>query len=255
MRARAAIRAEADDHGRTRLVTMRSAPPLTLRRTGPSGSKEATVHLVGSAASPLGGDELQLTIELGPDTTLTLRTATASVALTGRDGESSLDVRAKLDAGAFLTYEPGPLIVTRGARHRIRALIEMADEARLRWREIIVLGRDNEPPGQLRVTTQADIGDLPLHRHELVIGDRPGWNGPAALGGAKMYGTLLVAGARLPHPVTASSARDDGVRWVRMPLEGPGMLATATDSRARPLDGVLDSIIAHGHPPTPSDPA
>ena len=64
MRAYARVVAEADGHGGTRLVRLRGEPPLLPRRTG-TGTGPATVHLVGGAAGPLGGDELRLDIEVG----------------------------------------------------------------------------------------------------------------------------------------------------------------------------------------------
>ena len=46
------------------------------RQTGPG-----LVHLVGGAAGPLGGDDLRLDIEVGPDAVLCVLTVAASVAL------------------------------------------------------------------------------------------------------------------------------------------------------------------------------
>ena len=58
--AHAAVTAERDASGRTRLTRLRSDGPLAVRETGEA------VYLVGAAAGPLGGDELELDLEVGP---------------------------------------------------------------------------------------------------------------------------------------------------------------------------------------------
>ena len=64
MRACARVVAQADDAGVTRLTGLRSEPPLLLRHT-PAAAGAATVHLLGGAAGPLGGDDLRLEIVVG----------------------------------------------------------------------------------------------------------------------------------------------------------------------------------------------
>ncbi|RZU48987.1 UreD urease accessory protein [Krasilnikovia cinnamomea] len=82
MRAAARIVAEADGRGGTRLSVLRGEPPLLLRRTGAAGGP-ATVHLVGGAAGPLGGDDLRLDVEVGPGAWLEVRSVAATLALPG----------------------------------------------------------------------------------------------------------------------------------------------------------------------------
>jgi urease accessory protein len=73
----AALTAEADAGGRTRLTLLRSQAPLVLRPAADA------VYLAAGAAGPLGGDELDLTVSVGPDACLTMRTVAATVALPG----------------------------------------------------------------------------------------------------------------------------------------------------------------------------
>lgn len=63
--------------------TLRSAAPLALIPV----RGRPVVHLVNSAASPLGGDELTLTVRLGAHACLRLAGIAASVALPGPRGE------------------------------------------------------------------------------------------------------------------------------------------------------------------------
>ena len=79
MEAHAAIRVDRTG-GRPRLVELRSDPPLTVRSTpDPSRPDVACVHLIGSGAGPLGGDELHLDIEVGDGAELKVGAVAASM--------------------------------------------------------------------------------------------------------------------------------------------------------------------------------
>ena len=94
--------------------TLRSAAPLTLIPV----RGQPVVHLVNSAASPLGGDDLTLTVRVGPCACLTLTGIAATVALPGPHGESSrTTVHLELAEGATVDYLPEPTVITRRARH------------------------------------------------------------------------------------------------------------------------------------------
>ena len=62
MKAHAALTV-ARRGSRSVITELRSAPPLTLRRTGIPGAT-AQVHVVGTAAGPLGGDSLRLDVSV-----------------------------------------------------------------------------------------------------------------------------------------------------------------------------------------------
>ena len=69
MRASATLVAELGADGTTRLPVLRSQAPLILRQT------PEAVYLVGGAAGPLGGDVLELRIDVREGATLRLRTS------------------------------------------------------------------------------------------------------------------------------------------------------------------------------------
>jgi len=124
------------------------APPLTLRQVrGPDGRCE--LRLVGTAAGPLAGDDLSLELRLRPGARATLRATGASLAQ-GRDhgGTAALSVRADLAEDADLVADPGALIVCQGSRVAVRVELALGRGAAVDWRELIVLGRTGEPPGQ-----------------------------------------------------------------------------------------------------------
>ncbi|MCO6008050.1 urease accessory protein UreD [Actinoallomurus purpureus] len=211
--ARAAVRAERGPGGRTRITRLRSDGPLALRESGDS------VYLVGAGAGPLGGDDLELTIEVGPGARLDLRSAAAALVLPGRRdaGTSRLIVRADVAAGGRLVFAPEPTIAAAGCDHHALAEVTLDEGAELVWREEIVLGRHDEPPGRYVSRFDVTAGTVPLLRHELRI-DEDATSG-AVLGDAGAVGTLLITG------VTAEPYADEGLAV--LPLAGPGVLVTA----------------------------
>jgi urease accessory protein len=224
--------------GRTRCTSLVSAPPLTLRATA-----GGVVHLVGSAAGPVGGDQLHLSVAVGPCGSLTVHTVAASIALPGPTAEpSALDVDAEVGEGARLRWLPEPTIAVRGCDHRASSHLRLAAGARLVWREVVVLGRHDEGGGSLLQRLRVDVDGRPLVRNDLAVG--PAWpasQGPAGTGGAKAVGTALVVGpevARVRPPDT------EGVRGAVLPLSDDAALVNVV--AASPLAAVtaLDLALA-----------
>ncbi len=236
MQAHASVIAESDGRGGTRLARLRGETPLLLRQTQ-SRDGLTTVHVVGGAAGPLGGDELQLTIEVGRDAALCLRTVAAAIALPDRTGAPSRTVvNATVANGGLLRWLPEQLIAAAGCHHTTIATIELEEGASLLWRDELVCGRHNEQPGDATISTSAQYAGRPLLRQTLSVGPRSaGWDGPAVLGGAKATGSLLQVHPDVPH--TAPSVL--GPTAVRTPLNGPACLVTATAADAHTLRGYL----------------
>ncbi len=238
LRAEVRIVAEADGRGGTRFAVLRGAAPVSLRPT-PDG-----LHLVASAAGPLGGDVVAIDVRVGADAALTVRTAAASLALPGRDGApSAVTVTAEVGPGGSLRWLPEPLVAVAGCRHTASATVRLADGATLVWRDEVMLGRHGEPPGDVVTRLAVDVAGRPLTRHELRAGpSAPGWDGPGALGPCRAAGSLLVAGPghRAGEPAVLSPTA------ATLPLDGPATLTTATAPDAPTLRRLLDT--AHRPP-------
>jgi urease accessory protein len=232
MHAQARIVTEADGYGGTRLARLRGEPPLLLRQTGPE-----TVHLVGGAAGPLGGDDLRLAIKVGPATALCVRTVAASVALPARSGAPSrVTVTATVAPGGTLHWLPEQVVATANCHHLAFASIELAEGAALVWRDELICGRHGEAPGDATLGISVQYAGRPLLRQSLSVGpNADGWAGPAVLAGAKAAGSLLRVAPGVPAPEPAVL----GPTAVRVPLVGPGSLVTATAPDARTLRGYL----------------
>ena len=202
----------------TRCTTLRSAPPISLRQTTDG------LFLVASGAGPVGGDELHLDVDVGPGASLAVRSAAASMVLPGPTGKpSSLRVRARV-RGA-LQWQPEPTILVFGCDHRATTTVDLAVDATLLWREVVVLGRHDEPTGSLRQRLHVDRAGAPLLRTELPIGPRwPGADGPAGTDGARVVSSVLVVGLAEP-------ALPEGADGAVLQLAEDAWLATALTGR------------------------
>jgi len=245
MKARAHIVVTADGRGGSRLAVLRGEPPLLARRTGPRGA-DIGVHLVGGAAGPLGGDELELEVEVGPGAALRVATVAASIALPGATGRPSvLSVHATVGEGGRLDWLPEPLIAAAGCDHRAESTVELAAGARLVWREELVCGRHGEVGGDVGLDTSVRLGGRPLHRHELTVGPRePAWISPAVLGAARAFGSLLIVDpAWIDGPAPAPAHHTDATATAaRMPLAGPAVLVSAVGAHAGPVRTALSAL-------------
>jgi urease accessory protein len=243
--ARARVVVERGPDGRSVVRELRSQPPLALlpQRGAAAGCSAAvTVHVVGSATSPLGGDDVGLDVEVGPDADLVLTGVAATLALPGPAGRPSrLAVRLRVADGAGLQYLPEPTVVTRRADHHGELHAELGAASRLRCREVLVAGRSGEPSGRFRGLVRVQDGARPLLVQEQELGDT-GLQGSAAhLAGRRVLATeVLVWGA---DPAGAVA----GEWWSLTPLPGRGCLATAVGGDAVSAGRALAAAVA-AHP-------
>ncbi|MBB5917156.1 urease accessory protein [Nocardia transvalensis] len=139
---------------------------LAARRTGPD-----TVHLIGTAATPLGGDELDITVTVEPGARLAVRSVAATIALPGRSTRKSVaHWHFEVGEGGVLDFDPEPTVVAGAAEHEATTTIVLAEGARLRVRERVQIGRTGEDAGRWRGDLLADLAGLPLLRHRLDLG-------------------------------------------------------------------------------------
>lgn len=192
MKGTAVVRAGRRRDGTCRLIELRSTPLLTMRVT------DDGIYLVSAAGGPLGGDELELVVEVGDGCSLTLRSVGAALFRPG-PGPGQDPARARVTASvgeaACLIWEPQPAIAGAACNLDASARVELADGARLRWLDEVVLGRFGESPGRWSSTLVVDLAGTPLLRQRLAVGPgAPGWDGPAVVGRARAVGQLLSVG-------------------------------------------------------------
>ncbi|MFD7656640.1 urease accessory protein UreD [Actinosynnema sp. NPDC059797] len=250
MRARARLVVERDDAGRSAVRELRSASPLTLMPSPPGLHDDpdtTLVHLVGSAAAPLGGDDLELDVHVGPGARLCLTGVGATLALPGQHpGPSRMTVTAHVAEAARLEYLTEPTIVATDADHHTALHAELAADARLRCREVLVLGRTGEQPGTLHSHTRVHRAGTTLLHQRLDVGNAELDHSAAHLAGHRVLATeLLVWGDDPPRPV-------GGDWWSLVPLARGGSLATALAHDAITAEHLLTTALA-AHPGLASD--
>ncbi|MCP2289800.1 urease accessory protein UreD [Nocardia amikacinitolerans] len=191
---------------------------IAARRTGPH-----TVHLIGTAATPLGGDELDISVTVSPGARLLLRSVAATIALPSAATRISF-ARWHFEVAerGELDVETEPLIVAGGADHRALTTVRLAADARLRLRERVQIGRAGENRGAWRGDLIADLDDLPLLRHRLELGS--GTATDDALAAPRALDSELVYPDNRP-------VETFGLHATRLPLAAGGSLFTAVGAR------------------------
>lgn len=167
--------------GAVRLDDVRSEPPLSLRRSG------GRLLVVGSAAGPVGGDELHLHLRITPGTCVSIGTAAATILWPGPAGERSTStVTIDVGIGADVEWAPCPTVSVRGSNHRSLTLVRLAPGARCRVVEEIVLGRGDEEAGTLDASIRIERDELPVVHHREQFGQHvPGWGSTTSVGSAR----------------------------------------------------------------------
>ncbi|MFF2549885.1 urease accessory protein UreD [Nocardia sp. NPDC058058] len=193
---------------------------LAARLTGPD-----TVHLIGTAATPLGGDELDIRITVGAGARLSVRSVAATIALPGRTTPKSFaHWHFEVAADGELDFDPEPTVVAGGAEHETLSTVRLEDGARLRLRERVQVGRIGEDHGYWSGELNADIGDVPLLRHRLDLGAEACTDD--ALSGPRALESILT------YP-DSRSAEFTGVAAALLPLAAGGTLFTRTATLLR----------------------
>ena len=223
---RAAARIEvAHRDGRDVLVDVRSEPPLAVRATADR------VLLVGSAAAPVGGDELAVDVVVGAGATLRLGTAAASLAWPGPTGRPSTQtVHAEVADGAVLRWEPEPLVAVVGCRHHSTTTVAVAADATLWLLDEVVLGRTGEPSGHVTLTWRVErAGHVLLHHTEELGPDVPGWGSAVSAGGHRHLLAAIAIGR--PPPDTAPIVTPDVAAAVMTMAPDAFVVLVAASSR------------------------
>lgn len=189
MRARTAIVVEPGGA----LGAVRCEPPLTVRQVRRHTTDSCALCLVGTAAGPLPGDDLTLSLTLRPGARATLEAAGAQIAQGGVAGRPTARLRHEvtLGAGADLDADPGALVVAANADVAVDVRIDLAVDSALTWRETVVLGRSGEPAGRVVLRWDVRRAGKPLLRQDFDLADPAlhGWVGMHA--GAKVLTTTL----------------------------------------------------------------
>jgi urease accessory protein len=225
-------------------------PPLTLRRVRAEGPQVCALCLVGTAAGPLPGDRLDLELEVRPGARATLAATGASIAqgryergrYTQDDKQTAaqLDLRVEVGDAGCLRADPGPLVVSQGSRVDVHVNIALGAGARVRWRELVVLGRSrDERPGAATIRWDVTRQGHPVLRQYVDLADPEllAWGGTTA--GCRVMATELIA-----DPALAARTVVHSPTAVSQVLADGSVLATVFADDAAAALKALDELCA-----------
>lgn len=177
----------------------------------------ARVSLVPEGALLLAGDAVSLHISVGPGARLELVEPAGTVAYAMHGGSASWDVAIDLAPAASLVWAGEPFVVSASANVRRTTTIRMGWDAMLAMRETLVLGRHHEVAGRIsQHLTATGQNGTPIVSESLDVGPE---SSPLLLGGARVVGSVLTLGCRMPAI--------DGASGTRLDLEGLGTVSRA----------------------------
>lgn len=242
MRARARLVIERGEGGSVVRELRSQAPVKLVPRRSHRTSGPVVVHLVNSATTPLGGDDVDLLVQVGPGARLSLRGTAATLALPGQPGQTSrARVRLEVAEGGSIDYLPQATVVTAGANHRAELSVDLATHSRARCRELLVLGRCEEAAGRLIASTHAVRDGNPLLRQDIDLADPLLHSSSSGLAGARVLATELLATDQNPQSATS------GPWWSLTPLAAGGALASALAPDTVTAEHRLSEALSH-HP-------
>lgn len=176
-----------------------------------------TVHLVSAAATPLGGDSLDIRVIVNRGARLKLRSAAATVALPGPNTPTSR-ARWEIEAAGSLDVDLEPTVIAAPARHLSLMALALRNGARVRIRERVQIGRSNEREGFWSGSLHADVDDGPLLRHRMELGS-------GSLSDDAVWAPRAVV-SEFRYPETAFGDTAVTVGSTVLALAGGGMLST-----------------------------
>ena len=172
---------------------LRSHPPLALRPLPESGAI-ARVAIVQSAACLVEGDDVRLSVTVGPGAALEVVELSATLAHPVAERAVRLRTDVQIGAGGRLVWCEQPLIVAARTDLEREVRLTLAGDARALHGEALVLGRDGEEPGRARSRLRVTRDGTAVLDESLALGAGTAWASPAVLGSARAVIGLTLLG-------------------------------------------------------------
>jgi urease accessory protein len=201
--------------GRDEVVRRDAEAPFSVRRCG------SRVLLAASAAAPVGGDELHLTIAVGARARADVGSVAATMVWPSpAPAWSSATTVCDVATGADLVWWPEPTVSVAGSFHRASTLVRLAPAASCTVVEEIALGRTGESPGVLVLDLRVEC-DGPLLHHTETFG-----RGASSVGtGAARYAISAALVGVAPGPSATEVGAATAAAW--LPRTGDAAVALA----------------------------
>jgi len=187
----------AGPEAKTILRVQVQTPPLRVVRAFTAADGAALVHLHNVSGGVLGGDQLDLTADIGPDARAQITSTGATRVYRHRPGRAvaTQTVNLTVQTGALLEYLPDTIIPFAQACYRQTIRIELAADAGLFYWEVVAPGREASGEFfqydllQLDLDIMADKRPIAIERVQLEPKQRP-LNSRARLGDYRYYGSF-----------------------------------------------------------------
>ena len=183
----------------TRPVLRRHLGPLRVQKhlyaEGPEVCQHIIVHPPGGIA---GGDRLDISASVGRDAWAQI-TSPGAAKWYRAAGPAYQQLDLKVSAGATLEWVPQETIIFSAAQAELSTSIDLEDDARLFYWDVVALGRpaSGERFDRGHFQAQLDIrrdGQLLWHERQRIVGDDGLLDSPVGLDGRPVFATLLVTG-------------------------------------------------------------
>lgn len=210
--------------GRDVVVDQRSSAPFSVRRCG------GRILLASSAAAPVGGDELELLVRVGPGARADIGSVAATMVWPGADGAaSSMRTDCAVAAGAHLDLWAEPTISVVASRHHATTVVRLDGDATCRVVEEAVLGRRAEVSGRLGLSMRVERDGRPLVHHDESFGpDVAGAWSSVSVGAARFVLTAVLVGVEGGEPHACVEA-DRAAAWLPVASDAAVVMAIGHD--------------------------
>lgn len=206
------------------VVDQRSAAPLSVRQCG------GRILLACSAAAPVGGDELELAVDVGSGARAGVGSVAASIVWPGVGGAaSSMTTKCAVGPGGHLDLWFEPTISVAESRHRTVTVVRLDRDATCRVVEEAVLGRRDEAPGHLDLSLRVERGGRPLVHHDEAFGpDVAGAWSSVSVGAARHVVSAVLVGIDVGPPRVCVEA-DRAAAWLPVAADAAMVMAIGHD--------------------------
>lgn len=196
----------------TVLAERRRRGPLALQRSFYPEGGVCHNYLLHPPGGLVGGDRVQVEVELGPGAHALVTTPGAAKLYRSAGPAATVQQTLQLAPTATLEWLPQENILFRDARAAMRTEVRLADDSRFFGWELHCLGRPAS--GEVFDRGQADLrlalyrGGRPLLVERLSVGPDRRLGGAAGLRGYPVTGTLLATPADTEHLALARQVLD-----------------------------------------------
>lgn len=189
-----------DAAGRCLGHAVHDGPLRVLKALYPEGPGVCHHVLVHPPAGLVGGDHLDVTLDLGAGSHALLTTPGATRWYRSLGPEAAQTVQVQVGAGARLEWLPLENLVYAGANARSALRVALADDAAMMGWEITALGLPaaGEPFSHGRLRQRLEIAGRWLDQATIDAADRRLLDSPLGLAGRRVMGTLWLASGTPP---------------------------------------------------------